>query len=79
MDDLKEMIRRARREASIQKQEMVIGQDGDHWFFVSKDDPESDMVRPGIIVDASGIRYPEHHAMVEKILLGGTEDQNKGE
>ena len=70
MDDLKEMLQRARTEATIQKQAMVLGRSGDHWFFVPKNEPASDGVRPGIIVDATGIRNPEHQNLVERILLG---------
>lgn len=70
MDDLKEIIQRAETEAEIKKEPMVVGQDGDQWYFVPQSDFSSDSVRPGIIVDAEGIRYPEHQALIEKILLG---------
>ncbi|MFW6324196.1 MAG: hypothetical protein ACOC0U_03955 [Desulfovibrionales bacterium] len=70
MDDLKAMIRRARYDASVEKQEMVIGRSRGQWYSLPKTDPGSDSVRPGIIVDETGVKYPDHREMVERILSG---------
>jgi hypothetical protein len=68
--DLKSIIRRARYDAGVQKTEMVVGAEGGRWTVRSKDDPSSDQMKPGIIVDADGIKYPEHRDLVERLLAG---------
>jgi hypothetical protein len=68
--DLKSIIRRARYDAGVQKTEMVVGTEGGRWTVRSKDDPSSDQMKPGIIVDADGIKYPEHRDLVERLLAG---------
>ncbi|MFP4071699.1 MAG: hypothetical protein ACLFTB_06585 [Desulfovibrionales bacterium] len=73
MDDLKAIIRRAKYDAAAENQEMIIGRKGDHWYTVPKDDPASDSVKPGIIVDSDGVKYPDHQDLVDRILSGREE------
>jgi hypothetical protein len=68
--DLKSIIRRAKYDAGVQKKDMVVGTEGGRWTVRSKDDTRSDQMKPGIIVDADGIKYPEHRDLVERILAG---------
>jgi hypothetical protein len=68
--DLKSIIRRARHDAEVQKKDMVVGTEGGRWTVRSKDDPASDQIKPGIIVDAEGVKYPEHRELVDRILAG---------
>jgi hypothetical protein len=68
--DLKSIIRRARYDAEVSKREMVVGVEDGRWTVRPKEDPGSDQLKPGIIVDSGGVKYPDHRELVERILAG---------
>jgi hypothetical protein len=70
--DLKASLRRAQNLAIEQLREMVVGDDGSGaWVIMTLDDPRSDALRPGFIVGAQGLRYPEDHDLAVRLMAQG--------
>lgn len=70
--DLKASLRRARSLALERDDVMVVGDDGTGtWVILPLDDPRSDGLAPGFIVDGGGLRYPEDHAAAVALMARG--------
>jgi len=70
--DLKATLKRARNMADEQKCVMVVGDDGSgDWIILRLDDPCSDGLDPGLIVDENGLRYPEDHDKAVALMASG--------
>ncbi|WP_461211184.1 hypothetical protein [Desulfocurvus sp. DL9XJH121] len=70
--DLKATLKRARSLALEQDRDMVVGDDGTgSWIIAPLDDPRSDGLSPGLIVDRGGLRYPEDHDKAVALMAKG--------
>jgi hypothetical protein len=70
--DLKATLKRARNLALEQDCVMVVGDEGaGEWVILPMDDPRSDGLDPGLIVDAGGLRYPEDHDKAVELMARG--------
>lgn len=63
----------ARKMALKEKKDMVVGRDPmtDQWDVLPKEDPFSDSLKPGIIVDRKGLKYPEDSELVARLIADG--------
>lgn len=68
--DLKMTLKRATNLSREQNMDMVVGDDGG-WVILPLDDPRSDSLSPGIIVNADGIKYPEDHDLAVSLMAKG--------
>ena len=70
--DHKASIQRAPSHARQQGHDMVVGDDGSGaWVIMPLADPRSDALRPGFIVGAQGLRYPEDHEQAVGLMARG--------
>lgn len=70
--DLKATLKRARNLAGERDCVMVVGDDGTgDWTILPMDDPRSDGLDPGLIVDENGLRYPEDHDKAVALMAQG--------
>lgn len=68
--DLKMTLKRAQSLSWEQGADMVVGDD-DGWIILPLDDPRSDSLSPGIIVNSGGIKYPEDHDTAVALMAQG--------
>lgn len=48
---------------------MVVGKDeSGMWIILPLDDSASDLLRPSVMVNGSGLKYPEDHELVTKLI-----------
>lgn len=70
--DLKATLKRARNLSGELGADHVVGDDGSGtWVILRLDDPTSDSLKPGFIVGAQGLRYPEDHEAVVALMAQG--------
>ena len=69
--NLKESIARAMKLAREQKQEMVVGKEDERWTILPVSDSMSDSLSPSILITKKGIKYPEDHEKVTKLVSEG--------
>ncbi|BBD07262.1 hypothetical protein [Desulfovibrio ferrophilus] len=70
--DLKATLKRAANLSRENDCDMVVGDDGTgEWIIMPLDDPRSDSLAPGIIVDKGGIRYPEDIDTANNLMRQG--------
>lgn len=70
--DLKATLKRAQNLAGEQDCVMVVGDDGTgDWAILPMDDPRSDGLAHGLIVDHDGLRYPEDHDKAVALMAQG--------
>lgn len=55
--------------AQEQEKEMVVGRnEAQEWVIMPVEDNASDSLKTGILVNASGIKYPEDHELVAELI-----------
>lgn len=69
--NLQDSITRAQKLSRERKTDMVVGRNElGVWVILPIDDSMSDMLHPSVMVNASGLKYPEDHELVTRLIAG---------
>lgn len=67
--NLQDSITRAAKMAREQAKDMVVGKnEADEWVILPMDDSASDLLESSVIVNENGLKYPEDHELVARLI-----------
>lgn len=67
--NLQDSLTRAQKLSRENNTDMVVGQDETGaWTILPIDDSASDLLQPSVMVNESGIKYPDDHELVSRLI-----------